>query len=407
MGLEVKIGSQNLLDWSGMEDWENGASAAPTEHVLSGTGATVARQASTVKVGSYSAGVTRVGNDATLYYDLPEYSSYLGKKMIFGCWVYSTVASRARIAISDGVGSTQSSYHTGGSGWERLTVVHDVDMSATRIRVEMQVNTGNTTAYFDDGKLSESNEDQQILTNLGDVVISDFIPTNRFRGGTFTPARREGARIPHMRLGEKTIRLRGDLAASTAVAARTLLDSLQKAMLSHRINPDEEQELKEIYNFDDRYIRGHLNDFKATPKAAMTFYDWEARFICPDPYFQDSNKMRHVQDISTSPATTTVVNAGTYRSRPIIRISATGGSITSLTLENLTSGQKFSYVGTITTGNVLVVDTERLTAENNGIGDLGNFSGDTDMYLVPGDNELKFTGTNGDELKVDWFNRYL
>lgn len=407
MGLEVKVSSKNLIDWSSMEDWENGASAAPTEHVLSGAGAAVSRSTTFVKVGTYVAAVQRNGADATLYHDFPDYDDYKGRKMTFACWVYATVGSRARIAISDGVGSTNSSYHTGGSGWERLTVTHDVDSSATRIRVEMQVNTGNTTAYFDDGKLFESDEDQKILTDLGDVVISEVTPSYRFKGRSFDPARREGVMMPSRKLSQLTMRVRGDLRASTAAGARTLLDSVKKAFLSHRISPDEENEQKDFYVFDDRLVQGHLDDFRETPKAAMTVYDFEVRLVCPYPFMRAVNKTRDVTDISTSPATATVNNPGTYLSRPIIRITATGGSITSLTLENLTSGQKLSYSGTITTGNELTIDTENLTVENNGTGDLANFTGDTDFHLVPGNNEIKFTGSNGDELKFDFFARYL
>lgn len=405
MAVEVKITPENILPWSGMEDWENGAASAPTEHTLSGSGATIAREASTVKVGTYSAAVTRVGNDTTLYYDVPTYTDFKGKKMTFGCWVYATVASRGRIAISDGVGSTNSSYHTGGSGWERLSVTHDVDSSATRIRVEMHVNTGNTTVYFDDGKLFDGGNDQTILTDIADV--SEFTPVNRYRGQTLKPARREGSRIPRMYLEEKQVKVSGMVIGSTAINARSSIDTFNSIVQTQKIKFNEDQELKDIYLFDDRLIQGHLSDIKIDMKAVLKVMEFDLKYSCPEPFFRDINKTRSANDISTSPASFTVTNSGNVLARPVITISATGGSITSLTLENLTSGQKLSYSGTISTGTALVIDTVNLTVENDGTGDLANFTGDTDMHLDPGDNEFKFTGTNGDYCKIDWYNRYL
>ena len=164
MNVDIKISNDNLLPWSHMEDWVNGTSSAPTGHTLSGAGASVAREATTVKFGTYSASVTRAGADTILYYPLSQFADYQGRKVTFGCWVYATVASRARLSISDGVGSSNSSYHTGGSGWEFLEVSHDVDVSATKLWAEMQINTGNTTAYFDGGVFCQGDLSITVLT---------------------------------------------------------------------------------------------------------------------------------------------------------------------------------------------------------------------------------------------------
>lgn len=140
---------RNIL-WNGdMEGWANGASSAPDYWTLTGSGATVAREASTIVDFSYSAAVTRVGNDCYLTQSYAVPVTYRSKTITLGAWVYATVASRVRIAVYDSGGNTNSSYHSGGSAWEWIEVSHTVDASATSLSVRLEVNTGNTTGYFD------------------------------------------------------------------------------------------------------------------------------------------------------------------------------------------------------------------------------------------------------------------
>mgnify|MGYP000990117134 CR=1 FL=1 len=400
---DIKISPDNLLPWSNFEDWEGGASTAPTEHTLSGTGATIAQESSIVKAGTYSAKVTRVGNDATLYFDLPSYTDYKGRKMIFACWVYATVASRARLSISDGVGSTNSSYHTGSSSWERLTVTRDIDASATRIRVEMQVNTGNTSAYFDGGMLFEGDAD---YTDLN-AYIEEWTPAKKFRTQTYKITRRDGLKMPNTTIESQTIKLKGNVVDNSLTTARSTFDAIVKGLNSMRYKPNGDREPKNLFLFDDRFIKVFLDDFNNDYQGALKIMKFETRFTAPEPFYQYINKLRKAQAISSSPTSFTVTVNGNAYSKPQIKITAGAGSITTLTIQNLTTGQLFSYTGTIIAGNSLVVDCDLLTVQNNGSDDLTNFSGDLDMFLLPGDNAFKFTGTTGGTVRVDWFDRWF
>lgn len=401
---DIKISPDNLLPWSDFEDWENGAAAAPTEHTLSGAGAAVARESSIVKTGTYSARVTRSGADTTLYYDLPAYTDYKGRKMTFCCWVYATVASRGRIAISDGVGSSNSSYHTGGSGWERITVTRDIDASATRIRVECQVNTGNTSVYFDGAMLFEGDSDYTDLNSY----IEEWVPAKKYDGQTYKIARRDGLKIPNTTIKSQTFKLKGNVVDNSLSTARTNFDAIVKAINSLRIKPNGDREPKNLYLFDDRLIKVFLDDFANDYQGALKIMKFDARFVAPEAFHQYINKLRKAQAIAASPTSFTVtVNGNTY-SKPQIKVTAPGGgSITTLTIQNLTTGQSFSYTGTIAAGNSLVVDTDLLTVQNNSADDLTNFTGDLDMILLPGDNAMKFTGTTGGTVRVDWYDRWF
>jgi phage-related protein len=401
---DIKITPENLLLWANMEDWENGTSSAPTEHTLSGAGASVARESTIIKQGVYSAKVTRAGADTTLYYDFPDYADYLNRKMTFGCWVYATVASRARLSISDGVGSTESSYHAGGSDWEYLTVTHDIDASATRIRVEMQVNTGNTSGYFDGGVLVDGDSSQLVFSDVAD--IGRWIPSNRYRGQEFRVARRSGLTVPNMFIESKSVRVEGMVVGATAVATRTNLDNLNKAVNTERFKLNGDRQARDIYLFEDRFVRGFPTSLKSEYSAALRVNEFGYDFIIPEPFFNYVQMLRSSNAISGTPDTFEVTVNGNAFTRPIIKITNDGSNVSTLTFENLTTNQSFSYTGSFATNDVLVFDTNDLTVELNAVDDISNFVANFELILVPGVNKIKVSGLNAATVKVDWRDRW-
>lgn len=84
---------------------------------------------------------------ATVYQDLSWSASYQGQLVVFKCWVKSSAASNIRIQIDDGVGTSSSSYHSGGGSYEQLIVSRTLSGSATRLRV--QVVCGASSSWFD------------------------------------------------------------------------------------------------------------------------------------------------------------------------------------------------------------------------------------------------------------------
>ena len=401
---EIKVQPENLILWGNMEDWENGTAVAPTDHTLSGAGATVARESTIIKQATYSAKVTRVGTDCILYHDFPDYADYVNRKMTFGCWAYATVASRVRIGITDGVGSTYSSYHTGGSSWEFLTVTHDVDASATRIRSEMQVNTGDTAGYFDGGVLVDGDSSSLIITSVAD--IGGWVPSNRYRGQDFKVARRTGTIIPNMFIDSKTIRIEGMITSTDAATTRTNFDTLNKALNTERFKPNSDRQARDLYLFEDRFVRGYPSGFSPKYSAALRIVEFTYDFTIPDPFFYYVQMLRSRNTISATPTSFNVTVNGNAFTRPIIRITNNGSNITTLTFENLTTSQSFSYAASLATSKILVVDCTDLSVENDGTDDIANFTGDFEMILVPGINKMKITGLASAVVQVDWRDRW-
>lgn len=106
----------------------------------------------TSSLGLYSAKITRLGTDCYLKQNFsatPGLSTFQGNFVILRCWVYATAASRARISLYDGISTSYSSYHSGSSSWELLTVTKKISTVATEATAHLVVDTGDTSAYFD------------------------------------------------------------------------------------------------------------------------------------------------------------------------------------------------------------------------------------------------------------------
>lgn len=390
----LSVSPNNLLEWSGMEDWVDGASLAPTDHTLTGASASVARESTIVKKGTYSAAVTRSGADAVLYADFAGYANYKGRTMTFGAWVYATVASRARLQIGDGIGTSNSSYHSGVAGWEFLTVTRNIDTTATRIICGLEVNTGDTTAYIDDGILVEGSS---VYTDLS-TYLEEWKPSKKYRMAKFIVARRAGTIIPSSEHGERTIALRGKIYGTTNTLARTAFDTMLQA-----INGGE----KTLYLYDDRFQRVYLESQENDYIAALRCVKFDLRLACQEPFSYSLQRKRVKQAISSSPTSFTVTSAGTVYSKPRIRFVAGGSDITSLSLENLTTGQVWSWTGTVSAGDTLEVDFALNTILNDSVDATQYSVGDFPQFKVdPGDNVFKFTGSNCTIL-VDYYERYL
>lgn len=404
MSIDIKISPENLVFWSNFEDWVDGTSSAPTGHVLTGASASVSREATTIKEGLYSCALTRSGADASIYHDFPDYLDYAGRKMTFAMWVHCGTGSRARISINDGIGSSNSSYHTGGGDWERLTVTRNIQVSTSQIRISCEVNTGDVTAYFDGGILVEGDSDLTVLSSI--VDISKWKEDSRFRIQSNKVTRRTGSNTPNSIIEKKSISFDTSVIGTSPTNMRTNLDALMKAINSNTIKPNGDTEKKDLYLFDDRLYQGFVSSFSPDLKAASRINDIGLKFEIPDPFQRAIQKTRHKETISATPTTFTVTNGGNVPIHVIITITNNSSSVSSLRIDNLTSDQFISFAGTLATSQDLVIDTDIIEVTNNAVQDITNSDGDLDLVLMPGDNEIILTGIVSGVITLDWFDKW-
>ncbi|MHA1437842.1 MAG: hypothetical protein ACTSPD_09695, partial [Promethearchaeota archaeon] len=151
--LSKNFNINNLLLNGNFEYWYAGTNSAPDGWTLYGTNATITREEIIKKVNSYSAKLTRSGTDCSLYQRIDinglGINYYKGRTVTVSMWIYATVADRVHFYVSDGVGQTNSTFHTGDSTWQLITVTHTVSENATDLYVQCRVITGDTSGYFD------------------------------------------------------------------------------------------------------------------------------------------------------------------------------------------------------------------------------------------------------------------
>ena len=151
-GFENIVRNGHFLGWSG------GVSAAPDQWALdSVAGSAIAREGTTVLLGTFSAKLTggtsaagilrqELDKGAPALYGL---AVFKGDVLTVGAWVRCSTASSARIAIDDGGTVTYSAYHSGTANtWEFLTAQATLAAGATAADI-LLTSAATIVSYFD------------------------------------------------------------------------------------------------------------------------------------------------------------------------------------------------------------------------------------------------------------------
>lgn len=159
--IEALLGARNVLRNGDFEDWN----LVPDDEAIgwgfndpAATG-TLARtgigEGDTFHFGTtqYAVWMNRATGNVYLFQhiieaaDMAAYANVKGQTLSVAAKVKAGSANLARLSVTDGITTTNSSYHTGGGTEEHLTVVHPISSSATVLTVRLEVNAvGN--AYF-------------------------------------------------------------------------------------------------------------------------------------------------------------------------------------------------------------------------------------------------------------------
>ena len=110
----------------------------PDFWTLSGTGAASALTTD-AKHGPTAVELTFGSTPAVFKQSASIFNFVQGRKVKAWCWVKTNNGARARIRINDGIGSTDSSFHTGSDLYELLIVEHTMAIGATEFSLELRV----------------------------------------------------------------------------------------------------------------------------------------------------------------------------------------------------------------------------------------------------------------------------
>jgi hypothetical protein len=146
--------NRELQQWNTYSS--TGVLTPPDGYVLAGTSATLTRSTTQTWKWPYSAALTRAGTDCTMTQTvgiLPngvDGDSLQGETVTVFGRVWASVASRAKVFVSDGTTTSSSTAHTGGSTWEELSEDATLSTTASTVTFGMTVVDGDATAYVGD-----------------------------------------------------------------------------------------------------------------------------------------------------------------------------------------------------------------------------------------------------------------
>jgi hypothetical protein len=91
----------------------------------------------------------------TVYQELVNPKEFRDREATFSCWIWCAEASSGRISIDDGVGVSYSSYHTGNSQWQYLTVTRTINKKAEVVKATLNIDGDEYyPVFFDDTLLT-------------------------------------------------------------------------------------------------------------------------------------------------------------------------------------------------------------------------------------------------------------
>ena len=401
-------------DFGYMESWSQGTSVAPDGWAGVGTPGAIARESTEKKFGDYAMKVTSAAGDAygaEYRYDITTrrvqtLSDFVvgnvffpGRTITFGCLVKCWTASKARIYIDDGVNRSNSSYHSGGDEFEFITVEHQVDSDPTKLQFGCEVASGSIVAYFDGGVFVDG---ELVFTDFrGDNVYvreGDWKPKISFNVSRFNIVRKEGSTIDNVKFKERKITLKVQIYNDDISTVRGLFDTIIKACSNGR---------KDLLFDDDRLVKVFLTNIpKLTFLANARVYIFSLQFTAPEPFERYVARLRNSESVNASPDSFNFEVDGSVNTLPITYFIPDGTTLSTITLENLTTGEVLSFSDDVVPGGTLKIDSDRLEVLNSGVDGLSYMGGDF-LKLVPGTNYMKYTGTTPCTIYMDWFNQYL
>jgi hypothetical protein len=176
----------NMVKNSEMFSWFGGASAVPDAWILTGNGATIAREAATTLFGPYSAKISKATGDAgadTFKQDLFtafKANGLASRNVTVTAWVRVTRASNVRLTINDG-SDYYSAYVTTINQWVKVSVQHEMDATPTAFEIGVECDldaVANYDVFVDGVSVVLGQTDLMIYKNPLDDALQCFLYEN-------------------------------------------------------------------------------------------------------------------------------------------------------------------------------------------------------------------------------------
>lgn len=396
--IAFKILPKNYLSEFGeFEAWAAGTNALPSGW-LAATACTYIADLTNKKYGSYGLALVNGTQDGGgIYCTIPDGSDYQGRTFKLGFWARAAT-TQPFILLDDGV-SVSTAHLTTLNAWEEITITKKLDMNATQIKVGLYSPELNSTSYFDSGVLCEG---ENLFTNLIDdnIAIGKYSPALNLDNEEYQIAGKDEVYVPQSKLKSLSLKMEGSVIGTDFASCRTHFDNLLRSVMAWQ-----KTEKRNLYIYDDRVLEVFLKNFDWNYLNSLKMIKFGLSFLAPNATTHSIGKYRNTQAVSAGTAEFNFAYGGNADCLPKISFIAGGSDITTCSLQNLTTGESFGYVGTIPANVVLDVDCDLGVVKNSGIDKIADFTGDF-LRLVRGTNYFKFAGSEC-TIRIDWYDRWF
>jgi hypothetical protein len=142
-----------LLVDGGLETWDSASVLHNWAYTQGGTGGSLAREATIIKAGTYSAKITKSNATYSRISQVLTSTAQRNLTVTYGAWIKSdnTTASAIIISMNDGTTNTTAPYQNSGY-WELISLSAVIGAGTTTITFTMNITTSANNsgiAYFD------------------------------------------------------------------------------------------------------------------------------------------------------------------------------------------------------------------------------------------------------------------
>ena len=225
------------------------------------------------------------------------------------------------------------------------------------------------------------------LSSTNNIAIEDINIQIAKAVRSFELPKSYGSVVPIAKRSSAIFRVKGTIIDSDYDALRTGLDSLKSKL--------ESSSEYQLTIDDDRYMNVQYRNFAYSWKKLRTFAVFNFDLIASDPFWYASTATTANPQSWTTGVTFTVTNSGNAPTRLKITITCGATPVSDdIRIENTTTSDLLQYRGSLTTGQVLVinnrVDAADVAVTKDGVNDIVRFEGDF-ITLNPGANSIKLT----------------
>lgn len=164
--------------------------------------------------------------------------------------------------------------------------------------------------------------------------------------------------------GTRTIRMRGFITGESRADLNEKVREFRKALA-----PRQQRLVIDTLDSQNYYFNATCTSLGIQEVGGETIRHvlWDAEFTCADPFRYESAETIESNITLNDGETVAITNSGDLRIDPVLTVTTASATPISLTIVNMTTGERIRPSSTIVAGDKLVIDASKLSLTKNGV----------------------------------------